>query len=176
MININHVLCCFIDFVFVFVFVFCFFEQVFQRLGFCLLKVRISLIVHNQNIYWNRTRPTLTTIMVMKWGTWGFQKVLIITMQQSIITSMINVSQLLIYTWIKWMKQLRRKHLAQKCNIQVLVGFELTTFTSWSVYCNHPPTLLVVNMHWLVIKNIVFTLYSKKENRNKNLKKKKNTT
>ena len=56
MVNVSHVLCCFID---------CFLEQVFQKTWVCLLKVGIGLIVHNQNI--NKGHGlALTNIIVMK--------------------------------------------------------------------------------------------------------------
>ena len=51
----SHVPCCFID---------CFLAQVFQK-TFCIFKLFISLMVHNQNIN-KRTWPSLTIIMLMK--------------------------------------------------------------------------------------------------------------
>ena len=70
MVNVSHVICCFID---------CYLEQVFKKqvlksIGFCLLKVGFSLILYNQNIN-KRTWLTLTIIIAMKWDTCSFHKV-----------------------------------------------------------------------------------------------------
>ena len=53
MVNVSHIFGCFIDW-----------NKSSKRFGFCLLKVVINLIVHNQNIK-KRVWVTLTIMMVM---------------------------------------------------------------------------------------------------------------
>ena len=54
MVNVSHILCCFID---------CFVEQVFQKTWGLLIEC------------WHQTNSTFTIIMVMKWDTSSFCKV-----------------------------------------------------------------------------------------------------
>ena len=64
-VNVTHYLCGSINY---------FLDESSKRLGFCLLKVGISQIAHNQNM--NKGHGlALANIIVMKWDTCSFRKV-----------------------------------------------------------------------------------------------------